>query len=238
MQKKVILFIHGFMGSPKQFDRLTKQLADCGADMLCLTLPGHGAGVEEFIKSGAEDWQEAVNEAIDRLRRDYDCIYLVGHSMGGLLAVLSAIKCSDKLCKVAALGFPIRVRVTYSWLSNAIRASRPPNEGEPVAVSAARELSGVNIPGVGAYLRTLPSAAAFFGVVKKCGRELSKLKTPLIIINSQLDEIVSPTSQSFVEKRLPNAEFLMLPASGHFWFTPEDEEFILNRLKAMIAQDD
>lgn len=235
MAKKVILFIHGFMGSSKQFKSIMPLLSDCGAEMRCVVLAGHETLLGEFMKSGAEDWQRSVDDCISELREEFDEIYLVGHSMGGLLAVRSAVKCPDKICGIVALGFPIKVHVTYGWLHNAMMAAKPPKEGENPAITAARALSGVSGMNVSGYFGTMPKAFEFFGVVRKSGKEIGRLTVPLTVINSGVDEIVSRKAGRFVKRNLPSAKLIELKNSGHFLFTPEENTLMADAIKLVLA---
>lgn len=84
--KKVILFLHGFMGNCHEFDETIKLLSD---DFYCLTidLPGHGK--TQVI--GGDDCYTMANTAqalinlLDKLKIS-QC-FLVGYSMGGRLAL-------------------------------------------------------------------------------------------------------------------------------------------------------
>ena len=63
----------------------------------CPVLPGHGDGVSLKGVSYTE-WLDAASTALDELRRQCDTIYMIGFSMGGMIASTLAVNQSiDKL---------------------------------------------------------------------------------------------------------------------------------------------
>jgi carboxylesterase len=87
-----ILLLHGFMGSPQEMSHLGDALIRDGYSISIPRLPGHGTSIDECIKTGSQDWLRAAHEAFLELRRQCPEIYIVGFSLGALLALLLAEK--------------------------------------------------------------------------------------------------------------------------------------------------
>lgn len=83
----VLLFIHGIVEGPAQFRPLFRAAERRGISAVSLLLPGHGSDGRAFARSRMRQWQEYVDAAAAHLRRRYPHVVLVGHSMGGLLAM-------------------------------------------------------------------------------------------------------------------------------------------------------
>lgn len=232
-EKTALVLIHGYMGSSKQFDEIKKELSDFEGDIHCLVLPGHEKDASEFIKAGCEQWQQYAEEFIENQRGKYERLVLVGHSMGGLIAVRAAIKSPEKISGIVAIGFPIKVTVRGTWIKNGILASGPCRENESELVTAARSMSGVRMARTGDYVRTLPRSAQFMRVAKLARGELSRLKVPLTVINFKNDEIVSLGTKPFIERSLPSAKILMLEGSHHFLFTDGEVAIMADEIKTM-----
>jgi carboxylesterase len=66
-----VLFIHGFMGGPRQFDRLSQLVYDHGFSASCVLLPGHGVSLKDFSSSTYRSWIKSVSEELDRLEKKY-----------------------------------------------------------------------------------------------------------------------------------------------------------------------
>ncbi len=92
------LFIHGFTGSPWEVEPLVDYLREhTNWTIACPVLPGHEEGGSLKGVSYTE-WLEAASKALDELRRRCDTIYLIGFSMGGMIAsALTANQSIDKL---------------------------------------------------------------------------------------------------------------------------------------------
>lgn len=91
--KKAVLMIHGFVGSLYDNEYLMNYLEfDSHFDVFAKTLPGHHESTK-YQKATFLDWIGFVSEAVeDLISRGYQDIYLIGHSMGGVLASYVASK--------------------------------------------------------------------------------------------------------------------------------------------------
>lgn len=232
--KTAIVFLHGFMGSPRQFDRLLEVLGPVEADTLCLTLPSHGGTLADFVEAGRKDWQRWTLEQISDLANRYDRLVLVGHSMGGLLLIQAASEAPEKITAVAALAVPLKVRLTFRAVSVRLRSLSAPKPGEDPAVTAARDLCGVSGLSVDGAWRLLPNTIGLLRLVAEARREVSRLLMPLLTVHSQADEIVSVRSAQAARDWGREVEALVLSSASHFWYPQEELEQIAGRLRAML----
>lgn len=114
-----VLLIHGFSGYPGEVIRPAIDLYEAGFDCLAVRLPGHGTSADDFIRSGARVWIAAAQAACEDLMGRYEQVYLVGHSMGGAIAVILAARL--KIGKAALIAPAIVLRGTV-W---PVRLLRP-----------------------------------------------------------------------------------------------------------------
>jgi len=108
----IVIFIHGFMGSPNQFSELMAVAQLQSFATATLLLPGHGDTPAHFGASTFEQWQSHVNSEICRFSCEYENIWLVGHSMGGLLALNSSVDFPDKVRGVLTIATPFIIPKT------------------------------------------------------------------------------------------------------------------------------
>ena len=90
--KKAVLLIHGFAGGSYDYGELINdlQLLD-DFDVFSFTLPGHERLIINNVKR--EDWlTESERQLKKIINNNYKEIYLIGHSMGGVIAVYLAGK--------------------------------------------------------------------------------------------------------------------------------------------------
>ncbi|MBO8161009.1 MAG: alpha/beta fold hydrolase [Thermosipho sp. (in: Bacteria)] len=100
--KKGILLIHGFTGSPHDMLYLGKRLNNEGYTVFIPRLPGHGTSSEDFLRSTWKDWLRRVIDSYFDLSGICDEVYVAGLSMGGVLTlILSSIVNPPKIATIA-----------------------------------------------------------------------------------------------------------------------------------------
>jgi len=236
-KKTAVLFIHGFLCSARFFDQIKAELADTEADLVSISLAGHDASYEDFRSNCWRDWQESADLKLRELSDTYDRVLLVGHSMGGLIALRAAVAMPEKVIGVVGIGFPIKISLGPRWIKLNAAATKPKVPGEDPRVTAAREFAGVPIRSVGDYFKTLPQNIGFLKTAGAARREISQLRAPLTVINFERDEIVAPSVPRFVKDRLPGAEIAMLPKSYHFLFAEDERRRIAGIIREYIDRD-
>ena len=90
--RKAIVIIHGFTGNLYDNEYLMNYLElDSNYDVFAETLPGHNQ--DRFSDASVDDWKKSVDCEIKKLiDKGYQTIYVIGHSMGGILASYLASK--------------------------------------------------------------------------------------------------------------------------------------------------
>ena len=107
----IVVFIHGFMGSPRHFDKLAAAAHKQGLSIAALLLPAHGGTAKDFGSGSHELWQDYIDSEVGRFAREYTNIWLVGHSMGGLLAINAAVKHNDRIYGLFLIATPMKIGV-------------------------------------------------------------------------------------------------------------------------------
>ena len=92
---KGILLIHGLGDSPWTYRDLATKLAEQGMLVRTVLLPGHGTKPADMIGVTSEDWNKAVQEQIDLLKKEVPNVWLGGFSTGGNLAFSQAAEDPD-----------------------------------------------------------------------------------------------------------------------------------------------
>ena len=91
-----VIVIHGFTGNPIATRPLGQHLAAEGYAVEVPLLPGHGTSHRELARMRYGDWYDAVDRIVDRLHVRCDAVVLIGHSMGGTIALdLAARRATD-----------------------------------------------------------------------------------------------------------------------------------------------
>lgn len=83
-----ILLIHGFTADSQSWAPFEKALGPQRA-LIRLDLPGHGKSPKRRV-SGFAELARMLVEAFDHATRAHDCVHILGHSLGGALAIALA----------------------------------------------------------------------------------------------------------------------------------------------------
>lgn len=235
MKEKAVIFIHGFLGSSTQFAPFTEAVKAAGAQPVLLTLPGHGADLAAFCKSGRRDWEAFVLSGVESCAKEYGEVYLVGHSMGGLLAMHAALRFPESVKGILAISLPLSVRITPRTVSILAGSVRKRETQDPY-VLAARQFGGVG--GITFFNSPLLLKNTFglLHMMRTGRKRLPHLPVPLTVFNSEKDEIVSPRAAAFVKKRLPAAKLCLLAESGHFYFTADETARIGRAVLSLMGE--
>ena len=225
--KGLILFIHGFMGSPRQADALA-EVANChGYGVAALLLPGHGGTTRDFASGTFKHWQEHVDSEIERYSRDHANIWLAGHSMGGLLALNAVVKFRDNVRGVFLIGCPfkitmfsisalkLRLKLLFYKKSNPIKAAYINSCSIPLSPSL--------------LWRTLKPAAELRKLMAAVTEILPNVNVPVTAVYSKSDEVTAIKSLDLLKSGLRDGlcKPIILPDSLHAYY-PEHEEIMIN----------
>jgi carboxylesterase len=84
------LLIHGFTGAPTEMRPLGEYLAGFGHTVMGIRLAGHGTEITDMNRMRWKDWSASVLDGWHLLQSCTDRIFLIGLSMGGVLAFYHA----------------------------------------------------------------------------------------------------------------------------------------------------
>ena len=195
--KIVCLLIHGLAGSPVEMEPLALALEAEGFAVVRLTLPGHATSIDDFSRTFFPDWlaaaERACQQEIARGRR----VVIIGHSMGGSLALHLAARYD--LAGVVTLAAPLYLyrflppeaadwRLPLIGLLKYIRPRWPKAPEDPVA----RQIAPWG--GYGG-VRLLPQLHSFIQGLGPIAQKLGEITEPLLILHARNDEVV-PTSNA------------------------------------------
>ena len=230
----MVLFVHGFMGSPDQFDSLMDAVYQHGCSVASILLPGHGQSGFDFARSTLEMWEVHVKREVARYQH-YRRRYIVGHSIGGLLALNESLE--SRVDGVVALSTPLKIYLLHP-IANArkLRLLFLPSSSE-VKQCYCRAL-GIGKP----YYLSMPLWPRVLlqphRLMKKSAKTLQRVTIPTLTIHSPKDETCAFSSAKMLKDALTNSdhESLILQDSFHGWYTPEEQRLINERVLDFISR--
>ena len=234
--RSAILFVHGIVGTPNHFAEFVSRVPE-GMSVHNLLLDGHGGSVRDFSHTSMQKWEEQVKNAVDELCLTHSKIYIVAHSMGTLFAIDRAIE-NEAVKGLFLLAVPLKIAPKARMVSNLCKVyfdKIDPND--EVALAAKRCYGIAQDKNPFHYLGWLPRYLELFAKARKTRKRIQELQTPCRVYQSARDELVSTASAKWL-LRNENLSVVLLQNSGHYYYTPEDFDFLLNEFENFLNQID
>lgn len=114
-----VLLIHGLNGSLKDMAEVEEVLQINNLVTRNVLLPGHGSNVRDLLALGWPEWAAAVESEYQALHEQCGRVFLVGHSLGGALALHLAAH--QDVAGIVSMCAPLQL---YTWLKPLISAAK------------------------------------------------------------------------------------------------------------------
>lgn len=226
-----VLLIHGFSGSTHELRPLGQRLHREGYTVHAPLLKGHGLSPELMGETGWEDWWQSVLDGYTDLQKQgCERIFVVGHSMGGLLALKLAQQ--EQVTGLVTLCAPIKVRDKRFGLVRLLQYLIPyKHRKTKKAEHIEKELYIYEkVP-----MRCLVSLHA---LMKEMEQILPQIKEPILILQSDLDETVDPCSGDLLYERIGSQDkkIVRFKESTHMITLDVEKEQVFEEISQFIQQ--
>lgn len=103
MQDNVVVFLHGFLGTSEDWIPIMKSMS-ASSRCIAFDLPGHGGSKMQFNDDMDEGTNMSMKVVADVLHKLFlvlttSKVTVVGYSMGARIALYTALRCSNMVCK-------------------------------------------------------------------------------------------------------------------------------------------
>ncbi len=229
--KKGVLLIHGYTGTPAEMRLLGDHLHQEGYTVLGVRLPGHGTSPEELNETIWQDWYAAAKEGFTRLEKSCSEVMVAGLSMGGLLAIKVAAELSVK--KAAILSAPMFVfdkRVPFiPFLRFFI----------PVLKKRKRNYFVAEKYNLAYDVMPTKPLGSLFKLVDLCKKQLlKKITVPCIVLQSTSEHTVEPRSAQFIYDNISSKkkELVWFDKSGHILTLDVEREEVFKKISKFFEE--
>jgi pimeloyl-ACP methyl ester carboxylesterase len=237
-----VVFLHGAALDHSVWHYQARYLAHHGFNALAVDLPGHGrspGAVRTSIEALA-DWVAALIEAAG-----LDKAHVVGHSMGALAALDTALRHPDRVSKLVLAGPSLPMPVGEAFLAAA-------KDDSPAAFDmqvtwghkrhvalAASAIPGVSLAGASRQLVARSRPGVQYADLAACHAyspsldAIRALRAPTLVIAGRRDAMTPLKAGQALAREIPGARLVALDA-GHA-MTLEAPREVLAALSAHLA---
>jgi len=213
--KPPIILIHGagenHLFWPPEVRRLT------GPRVYALDLPGHGKS-EGIGQQSIPGYTKHISAFMDLV--GISRAFVVGHSMGGAIALDMALNCPDRVAALCLVASGARLRVAPVFLENAGNASTIPQVAEalkefaysPHTDSMLKELASKRL------IETRP--AVLRGDFLACDtfdvrEQLGEIRAPTLILVGSDDQMTPVVFSEYMVENIADAQLQVIEDAGH-----------------------
>ena len=210
-----VILVHGWTSTPYEMRVLGEQLNKEGFAVDAPLLSGHGTRPEHLEHVQWEQWEKDVEKAYERVKKQYNRVYLGGMSLGGNLSLHVAAKNKD-IDGLILMSTPYRMK--YEKIGEFVAHSTHKFVSYKKKYYPRMWNARPSITQLISYQR-YPMSSAFeaFEAIKKSHEKLSSVKQPIFLVQPKKDHIVSSGSAEEIYKRVQSdkKEIRLIEKASH-----------------------
>ncbi|CZF82744.1 4,5:9,10-diseco-3-hydroxy-5,9, 17-trioxoandrosta-1(10),2-diene-4-oate hydrolase [Grimontia celer] len=209
-----VVFIHGSPGSKEAYDDYLGHPALQHLELVSVDRPGFGESgrpVETSIQKQAEALMDLVNSGKET--------WVVGHSLGGPIALQLALLAPDRVSGLLLIASAFDPKLESPKWYNIITDTLLANWILPDdLLKSNREMMVLD--------KELEKLAA---------QNWSTLDMPVLLVHGAEDDLADPGNSLFAKAKLPAAELMMMPDEGHFilW---ENVPLLVDQINTLVSK--
>jgi carboxylesterase len=200
-----ILCLHGFTATTVEVRKIALTFQENGYTTCGPLFPGHGTSPEDLNNKTWMDWVETAEASFLFLREKYKHVFILGESMGGLVALHLGAKYQDipglMVCAPALTISNLALSRFLSFFREYIYKKNTDD----------------SMPWQGYNVVPLKAASSLYEFQKIVKNELEQVISPIIIFQGKKDTTIDPTSSIIVYESISShqKDLVWLPRSGH-----------------------
>lgn len=225
-----LVFVHGAGEDGRIWER---QVATLGAahQVLAVDLPGRGTRLAELPFTSHEENAKDVVRQMDKAGIPRGV--LVGHSMGGGVALMAALNHPDRLVGLVLVVTGARLKMHPDFLEKARQRAEDLTASDEPPVPLERAVASSCSPEILAWIRpramTAPPKTIYadfqannsFDVMQRLGA----ISAPTLVIGADEDRMAPPKFSEFLAQQVPGARLIILARSGHYPQVEQEAQF-------------
>ncbi len=221
------VLIHGLSSSPSEMRFLGEYLHSKGYTVIAPLLPGHGTKPEDMTNFSWKDWYQEVDRALTHIKSSCTKIYLMGLSLGGLLAIHGAAN-RMPVSGIVTMAPPIHIGNRLCYTAPVLKYFRK---------SVKKERSSIHDNSRVTYSeQVLHGVHELLKLRRKVKWELSRIKKPVLIVQSKDDKVSLPTGAQYLHDKIQSPLKILkwLGNSGHIVTMGTEREEMFTQIDSFI----
>jgi pimeloyl-ACP methyl ester carboxylesterase len=218
-----IVLIHGAGGHHLYWPPQVRRLP--GERIYAIDLPGHGrsGGVGHHT---IQDYASDIFNFLDSLKLNW--AVLVGHSMGGAIALHAAIHFPDRVLALGLLGSAARLPVSPELLHVASDPSKAEETVHMLIENSFAAETGARLKELAGQRMLQARSAVLYGDLLACDTfdataDVWRISLPTLILFGAEDHMASVGRARALKRQIKDARLEILPAAGHMLMLEQPE---------------
>jgi carboxylesterase len=211
-----VVVVHGFTANPLSTRPLGQRLAAEGYSVEVPLLPGHGTSARDLARTRYSDWRSSAALAVETLARGCEHVVVVGHSMGGTIALDLAANGANPLAGIVTINALVLDREEF--------IARLAPYLQHVLPFVPRDAAGMPTddlakPGVSEQAYRWVSARAAQSLMDQLPRiraGLGGITCPALVVTSPEDHTVDPRNGAAIVESLGSSSIASLTCARSF----------------------
>ena len=226
------LCLHGFTGEPWEVEPVATYLLEQKKWLVYTpTLPGHGP--DGNLKDVTyKQWVLAAQIAVEELLNRCEKVYVIGFSMGGMLASYIAAKYTiDKLVLLSAAAYYVNPQQLLVELKDVVRMQiRGELQSDEHYLLYRNKI--IETP--------MSAVFQFMQAVRQIRPYIKQVKVPTLILQGELDGIVPPKSAFYLYETIGASvkEIAFLPKTKHMICHGFEKELLLRKIERFLCREE
>lgn len=218
-----VLLLHGAGGTHLHWPPEVRRLN--GQRIFALDLPGHGKSDGIGFQS-VVDYAQSIAAFIRALK--LPPVILVGHSMGGAIALMLALRFPKRVRGLALVGSGARLRVSPAILESASNPATFPTAVQTVINLAFGPQAEARLKELAAERMLATRSSVLHGDFLACDafdvmEKVNRIKAPTLVLCGSEDKMTPVRYSEFFHETIEESQLHIIPGAGHMVMLEEPQ---------------
>lgn len=235
--RTAVVVLHGFTANPTGTRPLGQRLAAAGYRVEVPCLPGHGTTPRDLATTRYADWYAAAERLVAHLAATADAVVVIGHSMGGTIALDLAARQPTTVRAVVTINPQILARSGLLAAVAPVVSRVVPYLPRALAGLPTDDLVRSDVEEHAYGVIASRAAQSLLAELPRIRAQLLDVTQPLLVVRSRVDHTVDPANARAVMELVgsPDLDEFVCERSYHVPLLDHDARAVEERILAFLA---